>query len=66
MNTEPADGQRRVTLTLDLDDDGLTPIHAADALLHLIGWFQHDGIEVDATLHIPGKGNLAATTRRPD
>ncbi len=62
----PAEEHRRVTLTLDLDDDGLAHIHAADALLQLIGWFEHEGIHLDANLHIPGRGNLAATTRHPD
>ncbi len=66
MSAEPADGQRRVTLTLDLDDDGLTHIHAAEALLDLIRSFEHDGIPVDATLHISGQGRLAATTRDLD
>ncbi len=62
----PAEEHRRVTLTLDLDYDGLAYIHAADALLHLIGWFEHEGIHLDANLHIPGRGNLAAPTRHPD
>ena len=62
----PSEAHRRVTLTLDLDDDGLANIHAADALLHLMSWFEHDGIHVDANLHIPGRGTLAATTRQHD
>ncbi len=65
MNT-PDEQHRRVTLTLDLQDDGLAHIHAADALLHLIGWFEHEGIHLDANLHIPSRGNPAATTRHPD
>ncbi len=60
---QPDGTRRRVTLTLDHDDDGLVDIHAADALLHLIQWFRHDGIPVDATLHLPGQGTLATTTR---
>ena len=59
----PDEHHRRVTLTLDLDDDGLAHIHAADALLHLIRWFEHDAIPVDATLHIPGQGTLSTSTR---
>ncbi len=66
MTTDPGPGQRRVSLTLDLDDDGLVHIHAADALLHLIRWLEHDSIQADATLHIPGQGTLSATSRRPD
>lgn len=62
----PDEHHRRVTLTLDLHDDGLAHIHAADALLHLIGWFEHEGIHLDANLHIPGRGHLAATTRQTD
>jgi len=65
MNTDPGPDQRRVTLTLDLDDDGLVHVHAADALLHLISWLEHDNIRADATLHIHGQGILRATSRRP-
>lgn len=61
--TDRTDGTIRVTITLDLDDDGLAHIHAADALLHLIQWFQHDAITVDATLHIPSQGTLTTATR---
>ncbi len=62
----PDEHHRRVTLTLDLDDDGLAHIHAANALLHLMRWFEHDAIRVNANLHIPGRGDLAATTRQTD
>jgi len=65
MNPEPRPDQRRVTLTLDLEDDGLVHIHAADALLHLIRWLEHDSIPADATLHIHGQGTLHATSRQP-
>ena len=64
--TDPKPDQPRITLTLHIDDDGHAHIHAADALLHLIRWLQHDSIDADATLHIPRRGTLTATSRRPD
>lgn len=54
---------RRITLTIDLDDNDDADNHAADALLHLISWLRHAGIPADATLHYPHKGRLRATTR---
>ncbi len=64
MSPDPEPDQRHVTLTLHLDDDGYAHIHAADALLHLIRWLEHDNIHADATLHIPGQDTLRATSRR--
>ena len=58
----PEHGRTRVTVHLDLTDDGLVPIHAADALLHLITALRSDGIDADATLHVPGQGTLTTST----
>lgn len=62
-NTPAASQRRRFTLTLDLDHDNAN-VHAADALLHLIQWFDKHAIAVEATLYIPGNGTLTATSRR--
>ena len=60
--TDPGN-RRRLTLALTLDDDNNADDNAAEALLHLIRWFDAHAIPVDATLHIPGSGTLSATTR---
>ena len=61
--SEHPDDRARVTVHLDLNDDGLVHIHAANALLHLITALQADSIDADATLHIPGRGTLTTSTR---
>ena len=52
----------RITVHLDLTDDGLAPLHAANALLHLITALRSDGIDADTTLHVPGQGTLTTNT----
>jgi hypothetical protein len=39
MNT----GLKRITVTIDVEDDPLTEILAVQALLHLVEWLHHEG-----------------------